>query len=172
MDLFGALVMPMMVCGIILYGLFKGVNVFDCFMDGSKSGIKTAMDILPAMLALVLSVSMLKSSGALSVIVATLRPISDALGIPAEVAPLALLCPISGSGALSMYETILGEYGVDNVIERTASIMMCSTDTTFYAVAIYYGAINIKKIRYTLPAALTADLTSFIMSAFFVRMMY
>lgn len=172
MSFFGSLVMPMMVCGIILYGLFKGVNVFDCFMDGSRNGIKTAIDILPAMLALVLSVSMLKSSGALNVIVAALRPVSDALGIPAEIAPLTLLCPISGSGALSMYESILSEYGVDNAIERTASIMMCSTETTFYAVAVYYGAVNIKKIRYTLPAALTADLTSFVMSAFLVRLIY
>lgn len=169
MALIGAIVMPLMICGIVLYGLFKHVSVFDCFVDGAKKGIGTAMEILPALLALVLAVSMLRTSGALGVVVAALRPVSDFFGIPPEISPLALLCPISGSGALSMYENILTEYGVDNLIERTASIMMCSTETTFYAVAVYYGAINIKQIRYTLPAALTADFTSFVMSSFIVR---
>ncbi len=172
MNYIGALVMPLMICSIILYGLFKRVGVFDCFIDGAKNGITTALEILPALLALVTSVTMLRTSGALNVVVAFLRPVSDFFGIPPEVSPLALLCPISGSGALSMYENILTTYGVDNLIERTASIMMCSTETTFYAIAVYYGAVNIKRIRYTVPAALTADFTSFVVSSFLVRILY
>ena len=172
MNIIGALVMPLMMGGIILYGLFKGVNVFDAFLKGATGGIKTAAEILPALIALITAVTMMKTSGALEVIVSMLQPVASFLGIPQEVAPLALLCPISGSGALSMYETILEEYGADNVIERTASIMMGSTETTFYAVAVYYGAVNIRKTRYTIPAALCADFTSFVMSAFFVRLLY
>lgn len=172
MNIIGALVMPLMMGGIILYGLFKGVNVFDAFLKGATGGIKTAAEILPALIALITAVTMMKTSGALEVIVSMLKPVALFLGIPQEVAPLALLCPISGSGALSMYETILETYGVDNAIERTASIMMGSTETTFYAVAVYYGAVNIRKTRYTIPAALCADFTSFVMSAFFVRLLY
>lgn len=172
MSIIGALVMPLMICGIVLYGLIMRVNVFDCFIEGAKDGMKTAVDILPPLLALVVAVSMLRTSGALSILVDILRPVSDFLGIQPEVSPLALLCPVSGSGSLSMYENLLSEYGVDNPIERAASIMMCSTETTFYAIAIYYGAVNIKKIRYTVPAALSADITSFILSSLLARIMY
>ncbi len=168
----GALVMPVMLCGILLYGLFKRVNVFDVFLEGVMDGGKTAVSILPALMALVLSVTLLKESGALNVMVKVLDPVSTRLGIPPEISPLTLLCPISGSGALSMYREILNTYGVDNIVERTASVIMCSTETTFYAVAIYFGGINIKEIRYTLPAALTADFTSFVVSSFLVRLIY
>ena len=172
MVIIGALVMPIMLCGILLYGLFKRVNVFETFLEGVKDGGKTAISILPALMALVLSVTLLKESGALNVIVKLLEPVSTALGIPPEISPLTLLCPISGSGALTMYKEMLNTYGVDNMIERTASVIMCSTETTFYAIAIYYGGINIRQIRYTLPSALTADFTSFVVSSFLVRLMY
>ena len=172
MSIIGALVIPIMICGIVLYGLFMRVNVFDSFIEGARDGMKTAVDILPPLLALVVAVSMLRTSGALGILVNILRPVSDFFGIPPEVSPLALLCPVSGSGSFSMYQSLLTEYGVDNPIERAASIMMCSTETTFYAIAIYYGAVNIKKIRYTVPAALTADITSFIMSSLLDRIMY
>ena len=95
MAIIGALVMPIMLCGILLYGLFKRVNVFETFLEGVKDGGKTAISILPALMALVLSVTLLKESGALNVIVKLLEPVSTALGIPPEISPLTLLCPIS-----------------------------------------------------------------------------
>lgn len=164
--------MPLMVCGIVLYGMFKGVDVFSCFIDGAVTGLKTAFDIAPSLLALITAVTMLRTSGALDVVVLFLRPVSDFLGIPPEVFPMALLCPISGSGALGIYQNILDTFGTDNLIERTASIMVSSTETTFYATAVYYGAVGVKETRHTIPAALTADFTSFIFSAAIVKLMY
>jgi spore maturation protein B len=172
MSLIGSLVLPVMIFGIIAFGLFKGVNVFDCFLQGAKEGLSTLFSIMPSIMGLILSVTMLKASGALDIITWILSPLSHVTGIPDEIMPLAVLSPISGSGSLSMYESMLNEFGVDNYLERVASIIMCSSETTFYAVTLYYGAVDVKKTRHTVPSALTADLTSFIVSSWIVRLMF
>ncbi len=157
-------ILPALVVLIIVHGAFKGVNVFDEFIKGAKNGIKTVFDIIPSLIALLLCVDMLNSSGGLDVICSLISPISDFLGIPKEITPLAILSPISGSGALGMYENILKEFGPDSYIGQCASVIMGSTETTFYAITLYYGYINVKKTRHTLPSALCADFTSFILS--------
>ncbi|MFY9198511.1 MAG: nucleoside recognition domain-containing protein [Acutalibacteraceae bacterium] len=172
MAVVGAWVLPSMIFSIIVFGLFKGVNVFECFVDGAKGGMKTLVGIMPSLIGLILAVTMLRSSGALDILSWLMSPISKLTGIPDEVVPLAVLSPISGSGALSMYESMLNKYGVDNNIERVASIIMGSSETTFYAITLYYGAVDVKKTRHTVPSALSADLTSFIMSSWIVRLMF
>lgn len=157
-------ILPSLVVLIILHGAFKGVNVFDEFIKGAKSGITTVLNLVPSLIALLLCVNMLRTSGGLDVICSLISPVSDLLGIPKEIAPLAILSPISGSGALGMFENILKEFGPDSYIGRCASVIMGSTETTFYAITLYYGAVNIKKTRHTLPSALCADFTSFILS--------
>ena len=172
MAIVGAWVLPSMIFSISVFGLFKGVNVFECFVDGAKGGMKTLVGIMPSLIGLILAVTMLRSSGALDILSWLMSPISKLTGIPDEVVPLAVLSPISGSGALSMYESMLNKYGVDNNIERVASIIMGSSETTFYAITLYYGAVDVKKTRHTVPSALSADLTSFIMSSWIVRLMF
>lgn len=172
MSVIGAWVLPSMIFGIIVFGLFKGINVFECFIDGAKGGMKTLVGIMPSLIGLILAVTMLRSSGALDILSWLMTPISKLTGIPDEVVPLAVLSPISGSGALSMYESMLNKYGVDNNIERVASIIMGSSETTFYAITLYYGAVDVKKTRHTVPSALSADLTSFIVSSWIVRLMF
>ena len=172
MNSIGSWVLPIMVFVIVVFGLFKGVNVFECFVEGAKEGARNLVSIMPALIGLILSVSMLKSSGALDILTWMFSPISTVTGIPKEVVPLAVLSPISGSGSLSMYEALLKEYGVDNYIERVASIIMSSTETTFYAITVYYGAVDVKKTRHTVPCGLSADLTSFIVSSWIVRLLF
>ena len=172
MNVVGAWVLPAMIFSIIVFGLFKGVSVFECFVEGAKDGMKTLVGIMPSLIGLILAVSMLKSSGALDVLSWLMSPITRLTGIPDEVVPLAVLSPISGSGSLGMYESILNKYGVDNYIERVSSIIMGSSETTFYAITLYYGAVDVKKTRYTVPCALSADLTSFIMSSWIVRLLF
>lgn len=172
MSSIGAYVLPVMIFSIITFGLFKGVNVFECFLEGAKEGMVTLYNIMPSLIGLILSVSMLKSSGALDILTWIAGPLTRLTGIPTEVVPLTVLSPISGSGSLSMYETILSDHGVDNYIERVASIIMGSSETTFYAVTLYYGAVGVKKTRHTVPSALSADLTSFIASSWIVRLMF
>ena len=169
MSAVGAFIMPIIVVSIIVFGLIKGVKVFDCFLEGARDGMKAIVSLLPSLVGLIVAVSLLRASGAVNIIVWLLSPISKFLGIPKDIMPLALLCPVSGSGSLSMYESILKQGGIDTFTERVSSVMMCSTETTFYVVTVYYGAVGIKKTRHTVPCALCADLTSFIMSAQSIR---
>ena len=169
MSAVGAFIMPIIVVSIIVFGLIKGVKVFDCFLEGARDGMKAIVSLLPSLVGLIVAVSLLRASGAVNIIVWLLSPISKFLGIPKDIMPLALLCPVSGSGSLSMYESILKQGGIDTFTERVSSVMMCSTETTFYVVTVYYGAVGIKKTRHTVPCSLCADLTSFIMSAQSIR---
>lgn len=165
-------ILPTIVVLIVLYGGFKGVDVFNVFIDGAKNGFKTVFNIIPSLIALLLSINMLKASGGLDVLLSLLSPIGDFLGIPRDIIPLTILSPISGSGSLGVYEGILKNFGPDSFIGRCASVMMGSTETTFYTLALYYGSIGVKKTRHTVPSALCADFTSFILSPRFVRIFF
>ena len=165
-----SLVIPVFVLGVILYSLYKKVGVFDTFITGAKENISVCFDILPSLVALMLAVEMFKASGALSALTELIEPITSIIGIPSECVPLALMRPVSGSGALSMLDSILSEYGADSFIGRVASVLMGSTETTLYTVAVYFGAVKIKKTRHALPSALVGDFTAFILSALAVRL--
>ncbi len=166
------LIIPLIVVIMILHGIFKGVNVFNEFTDGAKEGFKIVLNILPSLVALIFSIELIKASGALDTLCSLLSPVTSFLGIPKEVAPLTVLSPVSGSGSLGMFESILKDFGPDSLIGRCASVMMGSTETTFYTMTVYYGSVGIKKTRHTLPSALCADLTSFILSPKFVKLFF
>lgn len=170
MDLIGEWVLPLMVVSIVLFGLFKRVRVFDCFMEGAKKGLKTVYDLLPTITGLVVAVTMLKESGAMALIAKAFSPVAALLGVPEETVPMALLSPISGGGSLSLFESVLKSDGPDSFLGQVASVLMGSTDTTLYAVTVYYAAISIKNTRHTLYAGLAADFASFVLSPLFVRL--
>lgn len=172
MTAFSNYILPLTIVLIVSHGAFKGVDVFNVFIDGAKKGFDTILNIIPSLIALLLAVNMLKASGGLDVLLSLLSPVGKFLGIPRDVIPLAILSPISGSGALGIYEGILKDFGPDSFIGRCASVMMGSTETTFYTLTLYYGSIGIKKTRHTLPSALCADFTSFILSSRFVRLFF
>ena len=153
------------VSGILLFGLVKGVNVFDAFLMGAREGMRTAAAILPALTALTLAVSMVRASGCLDAAGQLLAPVIGAVRIPPETVPLMLMRPVSGSGALAVIRDIFAQSGADSFAGRVASVMMGSTETTFYTVAVYFGSVGVKKTGYTVPAALTADLTGMIVAA-------
>lgn len=165
MEKITAFAVPSITVIIVICGLAKGLNVFECFVSGAKKGFGSAVNLLPTLMGLVLGVTMLRQSGALSVITQMLEPIASLSGIPSEVLPLAIISPVSGSGSLTMFEQILQNFGPDSFEGRVASIIMGSTETTFYAVTVYYGSVGIKNSGCTVPAALLADMTSFIVSA-------
>ena len=161
---FGSYVIPVVILIIIVAGLVKGGNVFNLFMDGAKEGIPIAIGILPALIALVTAIAMFRASGAFDLLSGAIAPFCNALHIPAPVVPLALMRPVSGSGSLSMFENILKVCGPDSYAGRVASVLQGSTETTFYTVTIYYGSVGVSQTRHTLPAALLADFTGFVMS--------
>ena len=155
-----------------LYGLFKGVDVFSAVVDGVKDGLRVVLKIFPPLVALLTAVYMLRASGVLDAFTSLISPALGLLGIPAETGALMLLRPVSGSGALAVAGDLIAQYGPDSLIGRTASVMLGSTETTFYVIAVYFGAAGIKRTRYAVPAALCADLTGFIMSALTVRLLF
>ena len=170
MELINHFIVPGIIGGIFLFGVLRGVNTFDAFLEGAREGLSTAVSITPALICLLTAVAMFKASGALDVLSWGLSPLARAAGLPQEVIPLALLRPISGSGAMVLFNDLLAVYGPDSFIGRVASVMEGSTETTFYTIAVYYGATHVTKTRHTLPSALSADLAGIIMSGIAVRL--
>lgn len=169
---FSDYILPFFIIIIISFGLYKRIDVFSTFIDGAKKGFDVFLSILPSLTALFLAVQMLKTSQGINIITKLLSPVADLLKIPVETLPMCILSPISGGGSLSVYESIISEYGPDSYIGRVSSVMMGSTETTFYAIAVYYGAVGIKKIRHTAICSLCADFTSFILAGIIVRLFF
>ena len=164
-------VIPVFIALIMIVGLAKKVDVFGEFTDGAKENLKSAFDVLPALIALMTAIGMFKASGGLDIISSAISPITELLGFPSECIPLAIIRPVSGSGALAVFESILSDVSPDSFPGRVASVLVGSTETTFYTVAVYYGITKVKKTRHTIASSLTADLTGFIFSALTVRLL-
>lgn len=162
---------PFIAAAVAVMALRKRLDVYSLLTSGAENGLKIMLGILPNLVILLSGVYMLRASGALDFIVQLLAPFFAFFGIPPETAPLVLIRPLSGSAALAVAADIMKTYGVDSTIGRTAAVMLGSTETTFYAIAIYFGASGIKKTRWTVPAALAADLTGFVMAALTARWM-
>jgi len=172
MEGFNHYIIPAIVALFLLYGLLQNVPVFDVFLEGAKEGLSTAVRILPSLVGLITAVGVFKSSGALDLISHGLKPVAEFFGLPVEVMPLALLRPVSGSGGMAVFRDLLQSHGPDSFIGRVASVMMGSTETTFYTIAVYYGAVEVHKTRHTLPAALGADLAGFVFSSLAVLWLF
>ncbi|MDD6488584.1 MAG: spore maturation protein [Clostridia bacterium] len=170
MDKIGIYVVPVVIVLIVVFGVVKKVNIFDSFTTGAKEGINSLINIAPSLIGLVLAVTMLDSSGFFDIITQALSPLCEKIGIPSEVIPLGLMRPVSGSGSFALLNSILEKYGADSIIGKTASVMAGSTETTFYAITVYFGSVGIKKTRHTIPSALTADLCGIIFASLAVRM--
>lgn len=152
-------------------GLLRGVDVFSAMSEGAAEGLKTVLRIFPPLVALLTAVYMLRASGAVDALTTLASPLLELLGIPPETAVLMLLRPVSGSGAMAAAADIMAAHGPDSLIGRTAAIMLGSTETTFYVIAVYFGAAGIKNTRWAVPAALCADLAGFAFSALFARLL-
>lgn len=157
-------IFPAIIIGIVGYGFIKKVNVFDAFLKGAKQGALSCLNILPALIGLVVAVSMMKASGILEFVSQLVSPVLSFLRFPPDVLPLALLKPVSGSGAIAMIKNIFETSGVDSPSGRLASVMLGSSETTFYAIAVYFGTTKVKNIRYTVFAALVADVVGIVAS--------
>ena len=158
------LVIPVIVTALCLYGLIKRAEIFVSFTEGVKDGMRTVVMIAPTMIAMLLAVGTLRASGALTWMSGVVSPVAEAVGFPAELVPMSLLRPVSGSGATALLTGIYEEHGADSFLSMCASVLAGSTETTFYAVSMYYSAAGIKRIRHTLISALLADLTAVILS--------
>ena len=168
--LISALAIPVMIFGIILFGLIKRVNVYDCFVEGAKDGIQSLFGIIAPLVGLMVAISMLRASGVIEMLGKVLSPLTSRIGMPDAVLPLAMLRPVSGSASLAIVNDIFSNYGADSAAGKIASVMMGSTETTFYTLAVYFGAVGVKNTRHALKAALIADFTGITVSVITARM--
>ncbi len=163
---------PFILISIPLYGLVKKVKVYEVFTEGAKDGFKTAVTIIPFLVGMLVAIGVFRASGAMDIITNLFSGITSKIGMPGEVLPMALMKPLSGGGASGVMNDLFTTYGPDSLIGRMASVMNGSTETTFYVLAVYFGAVGIKKTRHALPAGLIADLVGIITAVVVTNMMF
>ena len=172
MDLFFTMLVPLILAGVALYGMARKVDVYDALLAGAKDGLGVLLRIVPALVTLLPAVYMLRASGALELLGQALEPVLSAVGIPVETIGLLLVRPVSGSAALGVGADLITTYWPDSLVGRTAAVMLGSTETTFYTVAVYFGAAKIAKTRYAIPAALCGDVVGFLAASWAVRLIF
>lgn len=172
MELAMAMVVPGLMLGVSLWGLIRKVDLWSALIDGAGEGLKVCVGIAPALICLLTAVYMLRVSGALELLGEALEPALTAVGIPPETVGLLLVRPVSGSAALGVGAELMAAYGPDSPVGRTAAVMLGSTETTFYTVAVYFGAAKIARTRYAIPAALCADVVGFLAAGWAVRLLF
>jgi len=172
MDLIFTMLVPFLMLGVSLWGMVRRVDLWGALVDGAGEGLRVTARIVPPLVALLTAVYMLRASGALELLGQALGPVLAAVGVPAETIGLLLVRPVSGSAALGVGAELISTYGPDSLIGRTAAVMLGSTETTFYTVAVYFGAAKIAKTRYAVPAALCADAAGFLAASWAVRLVF
>ena len=163
---------PIMIIAIILYGLYKKVNIFDTFLEGVKEGINISFKLFPTIFAMVIAINILVNSNILQDIGRVLNPIFKMVLFPGEILPLVLMKPISGSSSIVILSNILSRYHPDSYIGRISSVIGGSTDTTIYIISLYFGSIGIKKTKYALLVGLIADFLCIIISIITVKLLF
>ncbi len=163
---------PFIVLIIPLYGYIRKVKVYEVFTEGAKEGFQVAIKIIPCLVAILVAIGAFRSSGALDLLAKLLSPITNLIGMPGELVPMAFMRPLSGSGALGIVSELVATHGADSMIGRMASVMMGSTETTFYVLAIYFGSVSIRNSRHALPAALLADVAGIVSAVIICQIVF
>lgn len=166
------LLIPLIIGFILIYATFKKIPTYELFVEGGKEGISLAFSIIPYLVGMLVAISIFRASGAMEWLLSFLKPMLLAIGVPPEIVPLALIRPISGNAALGMTSDLLATYGPDSFIGRLASVMQGSTDTTFYVLTVYFGAVGVKKMGDAVKVGLLADLVGIIAAIVIVTLIF
>ncbi len=165
-------IIPILIGFILAYGTWKRVPTYETFVEGGKEGLSIAVSIVPYLVGMMVAISVFRASGAMGFVSGLLKAPLEAIGIPTEIVPLALIRPISGTGALAMTTDIIRTYGPDSFIGRLASTMQGSTDTTFYIITVYFGAVGIRRMGNALKVGLLADIVGMVAAIIFVSIVF
>ena len=165
-------IIPFLIFYIVGFGLLMKTNIFDEFIQGAKDGFKVVLDILPTLIGLMVAIGVLRASGTLTIVSDFLRPLTDLLHFPSQLVPVAIIKMFSSSAATSLVLDIFKEYGPDSFLGRLVSVMMSSTETIFYTLAVYFMAAGVKKTRYTLLGCLLTTLTGIIVSVIMTKLVF
>jgi spore maturation protein B len=163
---------PFLLSFFPLYAALRRVKVYEEFVEGAKEGFQTAVMIVPYLVAILVAIGMFREAGGIQMVSNALRPMLDAVGFPTELVPMCLVRPLSGSGTLGLFSDLVKEFGPDSLIARTAGTIFGSTETTFYVIAVYFGAVNVRRTRHAVPAGLIADAVGIVASVIICRMMF
>jgi len=171
-DVVSIVAVPLILFLFLGWGIIKKVKVYEVFVEGAKDGFNVAVRIIPYLVAMLVAIGIFRASGAMEVLTSVISPVTDLIGMPAEALPMALMRPLSGSGSLGIMTELMKVHGADSFIGVLASTMYGSTETTFYVLAVYFGAVNIRNTRHALPAGLTADLFGMLGAVFITRLIF
>lgn len=163
---------PLMIVGIILYGMIKRVKVYESFTMGAKDGFTTSIRIIPFFIAMLVAIGVFRESGAMELLIQALTPLTGKFNIPGELVPMMLMRPLSGGGAQGLMTEIITSHGPESMLARMAAVMMGSTETTLYVLAVYFGSVSIKKQRHALSVGLIADLAGLVAAVFITRLYF
>ena len=171
-NLIAVTAIPLIILIFLAWGAVKKVKVYESFVEGAKEGFTTAIRIIPYLVAMLFAIGMFRASGAMDLLVKALSPIMDIIGLPAETLPMAFMRPLSGSGSLGIMTELMKAHGPDSFIGVLASTMYGSSETTFYVLAVYFGAVQIKNTRHAVPAGLIADFFGMLGALFICRVLF
>lgn len=166
------LAIPLLILFVVSYGALKKVKIYEVFVEGAKEGFNIGVRIIPYLVAMLVAVGIFRASGAMDILSAILSPITNLIGMPAEALPMALMRPLSGSAALGVMAEIIEAHGPDSLIGRMVAVMMGSGETTFYVLAVYFGAVSISKTRHAVPAGIVADIVGILASVWLTQLIF
>lgn len=172
LQLFALFVLPLLIVGIPVIGLIRRVPIYEAFVEGAKEGFKVAVIIIPYLVAILFAIGMFRASGAMDALANVLAPVLDPMGIPSEILPMAIVRPLTGGGSVGVLAEMANTYGTDSVYTRIAAVISGATETTFYVIAVYFGAVNIKKTRHAVPVGLLADLMAILLAVYIVKHLF
>lgn len=171
-QILSVIAIPIIVIFILVYGAIKKVKIYEVFVEGAKEGFNVGVKIIPYLVAMLVAIGIFRASGAMDILTLILSPITNFIGMPAEALPMAIMRPLSGSGALGVMTEIIRTHGADSLIGRMVSVMMGSGETTFYVLAVYFGSVGITRTRHAVPAGIIADIAGILMSVFLVNLIF
>lgn len=172
LEILSVLAIPSLILGIVVYGALKKVKIYEAFVEGAKEGFNIGVRIIPYLVAILIAVGIFRTSGAMAILTAVLSPITNLIGMPGEALPMALIRPLSGSGALGVMTEIINTHGADSLIGRMVSIMMGSGETTFYVLAVYFGSVSVTRTRHAVPAGIVADIVGILASVWLTNLLF
>lgn len=166
------LAIPGLLLFIVLFGAVKKVRVYEAFVEGAKEGFQVGVRIIPYLVAMLVAIGVFRAGGAMDFLTGLLAPLTSLIGMPPEAMPMALMRPLSGSGALGVMSETITAHGPDSLIGRMVAVMMGSGETTFYVLAVYFGSVSISRTRHAVPAGIVADLAGLLASVWLVNLIF
>jgi spore maturation protein B len=171
-DTFSYTMVPFLFVAVPVLAVARKVRLYEEFVEGAKGGFDTALRIIPYLVAILVAIGMFRASGALDLLAKALAPLTNLVGMPSEVLPVALMRPLSGSGSLGLVTELISAHGPDSFIGRVASTLYGSTETTFYVLAVYFGSVGIRRTRHAVAAGLLADCVGLLAAVWICRVMF